>query len=367
MYGSLYQSMKNQGPPERPQAVGSPPGHGGYVGGGAYYANQQEEGPVDYRVPRFSERAKFLPILFIVFTIAMIYSIYVFSHCIPALQLNEPAERVDGSRVSRGVTQLILVHIFTLLLVISYVRSILASPGEIPSDDPEWTYSDGGANKTKAVLHEAKGDGQSRRHCKWCQKYKPDRCHHCRICQNCTLRMDHHCPWIYNCVGFGNYKYFYLLLFYSVVLLNMICWTMLESLFRSFDAEEPLAKMFWVLYGVSLTFCLGFVITVFFLFHTWLMCKAMTTIEFCEKKMPQKNQGRSVWTSICDQEGSSITDVTSLYDRGLYNNVAAVLGPNPFLWLLPVSPPEGPGLYYLTSEQMEPGYEPGNRRTTKSV
>lgn len=41
----------------------------------------------------------------------------------------------------------------------------------------------------------------ARRHCKWCEKNKPDRSHHCRQCRRCVLKMDHHCPWIYNCVG----------------------------------------------------------------------------------------------------------------------------------------------------------------------
>lgn len=50
------------------------------------------------------------------------------------------------------------------------------------------------------LLQERKREG-TRRVCKWCDKYKPDRAHHCRQCRQCILKMDHHCPWIYNCVG----------------------------------------------------------------------------------------------------------------------------------------------------------------------
>ena len=53
------------------------------------------------------------------------------------------------------------------------------------------------------------------RYCEKCCKIKPDRCHHCSVCNTCVLKMDHHCPWVNNCVGFANYKFFMLFLFYS--------------------------------------------------------------------------------------------------------------------------------------------------------
>merc|ERR1719146_209221 len=155
------------------------------------------------------------------------------------------------------------------MLIICYVRSILEHPGTIPDDDPVWFYEGGamaadGAKLASMNLQEMKKSGD-RRHCKWCGKYKPDRCHHCRVCRTCILKMDHHCPWIYNCVGFKNYKYFFLLLLYCVIDLHLMSWTMFESVIRSWDIDTPFATMFCTLFGETLCIFLGILLTTFFL------------------------------------------------------------------------------------------------------
>lgn len=309
--------------------------------------------------PRFGEPAKFLPVLFIVFTIACLYHIYIFYHCIPLLQLEVSPSRVDADARSRGAIEFVLFHVITAMLVICYVKSILVHPGRIPDSDPQWEYSfaQEGANNSGTSplsLQESKKSGD-RRHCKWCGKYKPDRCHHCRVCKTCILKMDHHCPWIYNCVGFGNYKYFFLLLFYSVLDCHLIVISMSESVLR-LDNSTPFLTMHYILFGEMLAFFIGVLVTLFFTFHIWLMMKSMTTIEFCEKSLPKKEGERRNYDS-------------SLYDLGVYGNIRVVLGDNPLLWLLPVAfgQPAGDGLNFVSSEtrltmDMEAGR--GMRRKT---
>jgi hypothetical protein len=58
------------------------------------------------------------------------------------------------------------------------------------------------------------------RFCFSCKALKPDRCHHCSVCRKCVLKMDHHCPWVGNCVGWHNYKFFILFLFWGIVYLS---------------------------------------------------------------------------------------------------------------------------------------------------
>jgi len=109
-------------------------------------------------------------------------------------------------------------------------------------------------------------------------------------------------------------------------------WTMVQRVFKVLNEPfMPFIKMFVILFGFTLSGLLCAALTVFFAFHVYLMLKAMTTIEFCEKsRRPHLS--------------------TNSYDRGCIGNVKAVLGDNVLLWLLPLSPPSGDGLTYVQEE-----------------
>jgi len=283
---------------------------------------------------RFSEPTKFLPVVFVAMIIVTLWSIYTFYHSVPML-LSLP------NTDFRGLAETVAFNFAAGMLVICYIRSLFTHPGTIPEKEEggisPWEYVVPDAYRRQSpsgqedATLETKRSGD-RRYCKWCAKYKPDRCHHCRVCRTCILRMDHHCPWIYNCVGFRNHKFFFLLLFYSSICCILIVFTMHRSLQRAISPETPFTEMFALLFGETLASVLGFMVTVFLGFHVWLMQKALTTIEFCEKSM--KRTGYD----------------SSSFDRGLYKNIRSVLGDNPVLWLLPCSPPSGDGLSYVDED-----------------
>jgi len=274
---------------------------------------------------------------------AGIATIYVALHCVPLIFVR--------SGMVRGVGELIAFTIITALVLICYFKAMLVHPGTIPhaQEDPSWEYLplDRGQDGSGSYKNQENKRSGERRHCKWCEKFKPDRCHHCRVCRVCILKMDHHCPWIYNCVGYRNYKYFFLLLFYSMLDTHFISWTLMESVVRSINTNAPFFVMFFLLFGETLAVILAIAVTVFFCFHTWLVVKAMTTIEFCEKAM--KNQKSYEYGSV--------------YNRGVVGNLRAALGDNPLLWLLPFMPPSGTGLFFPTAADAgEGGAGPAARR-----
>eukprot|EP00929_Paragymnodinium_shiwhaense_P113076 TRINITY_DN81342_c0_g1_i1.p1 TRINITY_DN81342_c0_g1~~TRINITY_DN81342_c0_g1_i1.p1 ORF type:complete len:342 (+),score=56.81 TRINITY_DN81342_c0_g1_i1:147-1172(+) len=286
---------------------------------------------------RFDEPLKFLPVLLVVLTILILAYIYVVYHCFELLQLGEPERLVDKEMRWRGEVQLIFFAIFTTFLLIAYLRSIIVHPGTIPDGHPHWEYFPQAATAAAPTTTETKKTGQ-RRHCKWCGKYKPDRCHHCRVCNQCILKMDHHCPWIYNCVGFWNYKYFFLLLFYTVLDCHLIFWSSLETVQRTIENDDDFTTMFLVSFASTLSFFLGLLFTSFFSFHFWLMQRNMTTIEFCEKNL--KNSAKQ-------QEAGPMVN---RYDIGCFGNIRKILGPHPACWLIPCDGPEGDGLAFVDDE-----------------
>jgi hypothetical protein len=278
---------------------------------------------------RFGELSKLLPVSAVMLTIVFLYTQYVLLHCLRLLQLDLPASARATDDVRRGMTHFVAFHAITGLLLYCLVRCILTYPGTIPNGrgwdlvDPDTEQREEGSTTLSLIEKKATGD---RRHCKWCLKYKPDRCHHCRICNLCVLRMDHHCPWVYNCIGFRNHKYFFLLLVYADIDLIFICSTMFDTLWWSTRIDVSMSMMLTLALGETFATFLMVLTTMFLGFHIWLMLMAMTTVEFCEKSLKKASYNSSV------------------FSKGPYSNICAVLGEQPLLWLVPISLPRGDGL-----------------------
>jgi len=273
--------------------------------------------------------ANFLPVSFVSWAIFTIWALYCWLHLVPLLQPWTDAVARDGARRRRGLIQACVSQILTFLFAASYLRAMFTNPGFVP-DTPEWRPGRMAAPAPNiALLREAKSTGE-RRFCKWCNCYKPDRCHHCRVCKTCILRMDHHCPWIATCVGFRNHKYFFLSVFYALLSCVYIVFTMSTSLWQALYIEEVSSmNRFLIVFGMTLATIMMVLLKFFFAFHVRLLFVATTTVEWCEKrtKLPP---------------GSWMPD----YSCGWYEDIRAVLGPQPLLWLLPLGSMSGDGLTF---------------------
>mmetsp|Transcript_78323 Transcript_78323/g.162742 ORF Transcript_78323/g.162742 Transcript_78323/m.162742 type:complete len:390 (+) Transcript_78323:168-1337(+) len=298
--------------------------------------------------PRFGEHSKLVPVFAVIMTIFVLYSEYVLIHGFRLLQLDlPPTSRVD-LEVARGVSELSFFHVFAALLMYCFARCILTHPGTIPDGDGWDLLLENEGNTREIGLIETKHTGE-RRQCKWCLKYKPDRCHHCRVCNMCILRMDHHCPWVYNCIGFRNHKYFFLVLVYASVTLGIIVFSMFETVWWSTRTDVPIPLMILLVAGEAFATFLFVIVTSFLAFHIWLMVKAMTTVEFCEKSLKKASYN------------------SSTYSQGIIGNVSAVLGPNPLLWLLPVCLPKGDGINWSRHQDDSISSATSSRRPSEAT
>ena len=211
--------------------------------------------------------------------------------------------------------------------------------------------------------------------CGICNASKPPRTHHCSTCNRCFLKMDHHCVWLDNCVGYGNYKYFYCLLFWATFICGFIFGATLEVLIQQlvFNQLEGVSVV-WLIMTI-LSFALGLSSLMLLGYHSYLISVGMTTIEHIEYseekedfKRRERIRRRQLEREIIEKADRTDTQSTTNllttinqtqmnatftfqnYSEGFYRNWQAALGSNPFLWLIPVNFPTGNGIRFLKEE-----------------
>jgi hypothetical protein len=133
-----------------------------------------------------------------------------------------------------------------------------------------------------------------KRICKFCLIIKPERSHHCRQCRKCVLKYDHHCKFLSNCIGFVNYKYFFVFLFYTLILLFFILITLYDGFAIFIEA-----------YGWETSDCKIYAIFYFFIlidFHFVILCKGITTVENKDKNK-REDDSRSCFSRMEESFG----------------------------------------------------------------
>ncbi len=195
------------------------------------------------------------------------------------------------------------------------------------------------------------------RMCGLCNAPKPPRTHHCSTCRHCFLKMDHHCVWLNNCVGFGNYKYFFCLLFWATFMCGFIFGATLEVLIQQLIYDELTGfSVVWLILTVF-SFALGVSTLMLLCYHSWLICKGMTTIEHMEYTEEREDWKRRRRLNRSDSRTDLLLaaniDDKAFCEGSVYGNICAALGRNPLIWLWPYYNVSGNGIRFKASEQRQ--------------
>jgi len=292
--------------------------------------------------------AKWFPVLFITAIVSWSYYAFVVHLCV--LTVSE----VDGYAVM--VVLLIPYHLFFILFVWSYWKTVFSSPGLVPekfqlsnneveavenAEDPKTALEQLAIAKDLPVfMRSIQGEV---RYCSECCHIKPDRAHHCSVCNGCILKMDHHCPWVNNCVGFANYKFFVLFLAYAVVYCLFIALSSIKYYFIFWESSgSKYGNKFQVLFllFVSGMFC----ISVLSLcgYHSFLVLRNQTTLESFRAPIFRYNLSG-------DKKG---------FYLGHGNNFQEVFGDNRWVWAVPVFSSFGDGLTFPQRGHVPPHDDP---------
>jgi len=298
------------------------------------------------------------------FVVLLVYFVFIYNNILPQMKLlqqfhsSNEVEYIDPFVRKASVAEVVLVivsfHTLFLLFLVSLIRAMFTSAGTVP---PAKVWTQGFfiepridaklvailsnphyAARNASVLKDFMAsipvvERKHNRQLRWCVKcgvFKPDRCHHCRHCDTCVLRMDHHCPWLSNCVGFHNYKFFLLTLFYALACLLFVLVDMFWRFYHCFRPIIDFETFIQLDLPIAIAYILCSVLTgalvFFFGFHMFLVLNAMTTIELKEKKRAKNDLVRHAWAMIHLK-----------FDNGQYRNFVHIFG-EPWMWFFPISP-----------------------------
>lgn len=209
-----------------------------------------------------------------------------------------------------------------LLCQMCFARVSLTNPGQT-SEKLMQKYME--SDKSSSYMTERKHNGEIRV-CNKCKSPKPDRAHHCSICNRCILKMDHHCPFVNNCIGFFNYKFFFIFLFWTLNFCFYVTACMVYYSVELYTKDHHHKKLdYFVLVAAFLCVIVAFFVLILFSNHVKFVFRNLTTIEHVEKKVaPSKHP----------------------YNLGATRNFAEVFGGNPLLWMLPFWTTRGDGIAF---------------------
>ena len=233
-----------------------------------------------------------------------------------------------------GIT---LLGLYILInIAFNYIVCIRTSAKFVHITDEKDKISDDELRKSFYIFDPDLNYNESIRYCEKCKAYKPWRTHHCSKCNECIYKMDHHCPYVWRCVGYGNYRYFVMFLFYlwCGTLFFMIVGhgvfnqlyqlrgcsiasVFIECYVESRGSDENMLFLFCYLLCWSV-----FIVISFFLWmHLYLLCTNQSTVEMANvriKAMTRKNANKYTGIKYVYSLNSVIENIQQVFGKKWY-------------------------------------------------
>jgi len=285
-----------------------------------------------------TKSVRWIPAIFVTGVVLWSYYAYVVELCI--MTVDSTWERA---------LYLTLYHPFLILFVWSFWQTIFTEPAT-PKQEYYLTRQE--VQKVENALTDEERalclrqcarnlDIQNRtfggqyRYCHYTKCIKPDRAHYCSVTKKVVLKMDHYCPWVNNCVGWSNYKFFILFLFYALTYCLYICATTFKYFLKFWDNQLDANSRFHILFIFLVAAMFAVSVSVLFFYHLYLVLYNKTTLE--SFRAPVFSHGPD----------------KKAYNLGAKRNLEEVMGTRRALWPIPIFTSLGDG----QSFPLNPKYE----------
>uniref|UniRef100_A0A7N0UL60 S-acyltransferase n=2 Tax=Kalanchoe fedtschenkoi TaxID=63787 RepID=A0A7N0UL60_KALFE len=157
---------------------------------------------------------------------------------------------------------------------------------------------------------------------------------HCRVCDKCVNHFDHHCRWLNNCIGKKNYRQFFALMVFSLLLLILQWCTgilvmtccFIDRKRYSVDIADKLGSSFSLVpFVIVVAVCTVLAMTAtlplaqLFFFHILLIKKGISTYDYIIALREQEQQVVGGQQSPQMSPASSVTGLSSTSSFANFN------------------------------------------------